>query len=57
VRTTAPIEGPDWSAKAQDWAELWAGLADPARLAVLEAMGVGASTRLLDVRDRRGATP
>jgi SAM-dependent methyltransferase len=49
VRTTAPTEGPDWSARAQGWAELWAGLADPARAAVLDAARVGPRTRLLDV--------
>jgi SAM-dependent methyltransferase len=49
VRTTAPIEGPDWSAKAPGWAELWAGLADPARLAVLAAARVETGMRLLDV--------
>jgi SAM-dependent methyltransferase len=49
VRTTAPIEGPDWSAKARGWAELWAGLAQPARAAVADATGIADGTRLLDI--------
>jgi SAM-dependent methyltransferase len=47
--TTAPIEGPDWSAKAAAWADLWARLADPAREAVANATGIGPATRVLDV--------
>jgi SAM-dependent methyltransferase len=47
--TTAPIEGPDWSARADAWVRHWASLADPARAAVLDATGVGPGTRLLDV--------
>lgn len=47
--TSAAIEGPDWSAKAAGWAELWAGLADPAREAVAEATGIGTGMRVLDV--------
>jgi ubiquinone/menaquinone biosynthesis C-methylase UbiE len=49
VRTTAPIEGRDWSAKARGWAELWAGLAQPARAAVADATGIADGTRLLDI--------
>jgi SAM-dependent methyltransferase len=49
VRTTAEIEGPDWSARAPAWAELWAGLAQPAREAVAEATAIGAGTRFLDI--------
>ena len=47
--TTAATEGPDWSAKATGWAELWAALAMPARVAVAEATAIGAGTRVLDV--------
>lgn len=47
--TTAAIEGPDWSAKAAGWAELWAGLAQPAREIVVEATRIGPGVRLLDV--------
>jgi SAM-dependent methyltransferase len=47
--TTAPIEGPDWSARADAWVRHWASLADPARTAVLDASAVGPGTRLLDV--------
>jgi SAM-dependent methyltransferase len=49
IATTAATEGPEWSAKAPLWAELWAHLADPARAVVLEATAVGSGTRLLDV--------
>lgn len=38
-----------WSAQAEGWAEHWARLAQPAREAVAEAVGVEAGTRLLDV--------
>jgi SAM-dependent methyltransferase len=47
--TTAAIEGPEWSAKAAAWAELWARLAEPAREAVAQATGIGAGTDVLDV--------
>jgi 2-polyprenyl-3-methyl-5-hydroxy-6-metoxy-1,4-benzoquinol methylase len=47
--TTAPTEGPDWSAKAVAWAELWARLADPAREAIARTTAIGAGTRVLDV--------
>jgi SAM-dependent methyltransferase len=49
VRTTAAIEGPDWSARARGWAELWAGLAQPAREEVAEATAIGAGMRFLDI--------
>jgi SAM-dependent methyltransferase len=49
TETTADVEGPDWSARAGAWAELWAHLADPARAAVAEAAGIGAGTRVLDI--------
>jgi SAM-dependent methyltransferase len=49
VATTAGTEGPHWSARAEGWAEVWAGLSDPAREAVAEAAGIGPRTRVLDV--------
>jgi SAM-dependent methyltransferase len=49
TETTAGVEGPEWSAKAALWAELWAHLADPARALIIEATAVGAGTRLLDI--------
>jgi SAM-dependent methyltransferase len=49
IETTAGTEGPEWSAKAAAWAELWAHLADPARVVVADATGIGRDTRLLDV--------
>ena len=47
--TSAATEGPDWSAKAPAWVELWGGLADPAREAVAEATAIGPGVRVLDV--------
>ena len=47
--TSAATEGPDWSAKAAGWAELWASLAEPAREAVAEATGIATGMRVLDV--------
>ncbi|MET0435506.1 MAG: class I SAM-dependent methyltransferase [Cellulomonas sp.] len=38
-----------WTALADDWAAAWGGFADPARAALLDASGVAAGTRLLDV--------
>jgi SAM-dependent methyltransferase len=38
-----------WSAVAADWAELWAGVAQPAWAAIVSAAGVGSGTRMLDV--------
>jgi SAM-dependent methyltransferase len=49
TETTAGVEGPDWTAKADLWAELWAHLADPARVVLCDATDVGPGTRLLDV--------
>jgi SAM-dependent methyltransferase len=49
VASTAGTEGPEWSARAEGWAEVWAGMAEPARVAILEATRVGPGTRLLDV--------
>ena len=39
----------DWSARAEAWATHWARLADPARVALLDAADVGPGTRLLDI--------
>jgi SAM-dependent methyltransferase len=47
--STAPIEGPDWSSRAAAWVEHWARLAEPARLAVADAAGIGPGMRVLDV--------
>jgi SAM-dependent methyltransferase len=47
--TSAAVEGPDWSAKAPVWVELWGGLADPARKAVADATGIGSGMQVLDV--------
>ena len=49
TESTAPVEGPDWSAKAGAWVELWAHLADPARAAIADAAGIGPGMRVLDV--------
>lgn len=38
-----------WSAVASDWAALWGGFADPARLALIEAASIGPGRRVLDV--------
>jgi SAM-dependent methyltransferase len=49
VASTAETEGPDWSARAEGWAEVWAGMAAPAHEAILHATETGPGTRLLDV--------
>jgi SAM-dependent methyltransferase len=49
MRDSAPVEGPQWTAKAAGWKAHWSGLADPARKVVAEAAAVGRGTRLLDV--------
>jgi SAM-dependent methyltransferase len=49
VPSTAGTEGPEWSARAAGWAEVWAGLAEPAREAVADAAGIGPGMRVLDV--------
>jgi SAM-dependent methyltransferase len=49
VPTSAASEGPEWSARATAWAELWGGLAAPAFEAVADATGVRPGTRVLDV--------
>jgi SAM-dependent methyltransferase len=46
---TAPIQGPLWGSRVRDWAEIQEGNLQPAYLAVFDALGVGAGTRLLDV--------
>src|SRR5918993_4649603 len=43
----ADAEG--WSRVAAGWAELWGSFADPARRRLIEACGIGAGTRVLDV--------
>lgn len=47
--TTAPMQGPLWSARAADWAELAAGMSAPAWEAVANATGVGRGTHVLDL--------
>ncbi len=49
MATTAGTEGPEWSARAEGWAEVWAGMADPARHALADAIGIGPGMRVLDV--------
>jgi SAM-dependent methyltransferase len=49
VASTAATEGPEWSARAEGWAEVWAGMAAPAHEAILDAVGIGPGMRLLDV--------
>jgi SAM-dependent methyltransferase len=48
-QTTAPTEGPAWSAGALGWVEHWAGFAAPAREAVARAAGIEAGPSVLDV--------
>jgi len=38
-----------WTSVAPEWADLWGGVADPARRAIIEAAGVIDGTRALDV--------
>jgi hypothetical protein len=40
--SSAAVEGPEWSARAEAWADLWASLAAPARTVVAEATRIGA---------------
>jgi ubiquinone/menaquinone biosynthesis C-methylase UbiE len=47
--TSAASEGPEWSARATAWAELWGELAMPAFQAVANGTGIGAGARVLDV--------
>jgi cyclopropane fatty-acyl-phospholipid synthase-like methyltransferase len=46
---TAEVQGRLWSVNATSWAELHEPYMDPAYSAALDALGVGAGTRLLDV--------
>jgi len=46
---SAPIQGPLWSARVKDWAEVQEPTAQPMFEAVLKATGVGPGTSLLDV--------
>ncbi len=47
--SSAASEGPDWSARATAWAELWGDLGMPAFEAVADATGISRSTRVLDI--------
>lgn len=47
--TSATIQGPLWSARATDWADLAAGIAAPAWEAVAAATAVEEGTQVLDV--------
>jgi SAM-dependent methyltransferase len=47
--TTADVEGPEWSARAAEWAALCAPAAAPAMARLVERTAVGPGTRLLDV--------
>jgi SAM-dependent methyltransferase len=49
VASTAGTEGPEWSARAEGWADVWAGMGAPAREAIVDAVGAGPGMRLLDV--------
>jgi SAM-dependent methyltransferase len=46
---TAELQGRLWTVNAADWAELHEGYVEPAYAAALDALGVQAGTRLLDV--------
>jgi SAM-dependent methyltransferase len=46
---TATVQGPLWTARADDWAAIQEPLMRPAFEAGLDALGVGSETRLLDV--------
>jgi SAM-dependent methyltransferase len=49
VSTTAAVHGPRWGARASDWAEVAAGLAQPAWQAVADATRIGRGARVLDI--------
>ena len=51
TRTSAPIHGPSWGARAADWAKLTAPVSTPAWQAVAEAtaIAIAESMRVLDV--------
>jgi SAM-dependent methyltransferase len=53
---TAELQGRLWSVKAAGWAEVQEQYMEPAYRAGLEALGVGAGTRLLDVGCGAGRT-
>ena len=46
---TSEINGPLWSGRAEDWANIQEGTARPVYEAVIERTGLGSGTRLLDV--------
>ncbi len=46
---SAPVQGPLWSARVKDWAEVQEPAAQPIFEAVLKATGVGPGTSLLDI--------
>jgi SAM-dependent methyltransferase len=47
--SSAAVQGRLWSVRADDWAAIQEGKVAPAFVAGLDALGVGAGTRLLDV--------
>jgi SAM-dependent methyltransferase len=49
TESSAASLGPEWSSRAEAWAEWWPGLAAPARDAVAAAAAIGPGTRVLDV--------
>jgi SAM-dependent methyltransferase len=49
TESSAASEGPEWSSRAEAWAEWWPALAAPARDAVAAAAAIGPGTRVLDV--------
>jgi SAM-dependent methyltransferase len=53
--TSAATQGPLWSARAADWAELAAGMSAPAWEAVADATGAGRGMQVLDLGCGRGA--
>src|SRR4029077_5670071 len=48
-RGTSEVQGPLWSERADDWAEIQEPLMRPAFEAALDALPLGPDTRLLDV--------
>jgi SAM-dependent methyltransferase len=49
MTSSAEVEGPEWSARAEAWAELWGDFAQPAAERLLAETAVGRGTRLLDI--------
>jgi SAM-dependent methyltransferase len=47
--TTAGVEGPEWSARAEGWAQQWGGFAEPAREVLADATGIGPGMHVLDI--------